>query len=208
MFRIILLLVAAIGGSLAPAWAGDAPRAAGRTIVVLGDSLSAAYGMRQQDGWVALLQGRVKPLDYSVANASISGETSAGGASRVERVLAESRPRLVIVALGSNDGLRGLPVETMKANLGRIVRTAQAAGARVLLVGSRMPPNYGPQYTSAFATAFDELAREFRTPLVPFLLEPIAARRELFQADNLHPTEAAQPLILENVWKVLQPMLR
>lgn len=189
-----------------PGGAGTA-RAADRTILVVGDSLSAAYNMRQQEGWVALLQGRVKPLDYSVVNASISGETSSGGASRIARALKDSRPALVIVALGSNDGLRGLPILQMKANLAKIISSAQEAKARVLLVGNRMPPNYGSQYTEAFARSFNELAQEFHIPLVPFQLEPIAARRELFQDDNLHPSAAAQPLILEHIWKALQPML-
>jgi acyl-CoA thioesterase-1 len=177
---------------------------------VYGDSLSAAYGLAQREGWVALLEERLRQgkFDYTVANASISGETSAGGASRIGESLARAKPAVVVVTLGSNDGLRGLPVAQMKANLGRIVKASQEARAKVLIVGSRMPPNYGPTYTRQFHEAFAELAKEHRTAYVPFLLDGVADRRELFQPDNLHPTAEAQPLILDNVWKGLAPLLR
>lgn len=178
-------------------------------ILVYGDSLSAAYGMSQASGWVNLLQERLrqKRIDYTVANASISGETSSGGASRIARALADHHPAILVLALGANDGLRGLPLEQMRENLAAIIGMAQKSGARVLLVGMRMPPNYGEKYTAGFERSFAQLAGRFRTPLVPFLLEGVSGRRELFQDDNLHPTAQAQPIILENVWKALAPML-
>jgi acyl-CoA thioesterase-1 len=189
---------------------GGAARAAQpQTLLVFGDSLAAAYGIAQARGWVALLAERLKRSrpDYSVVNASISGETTAGGAARFARALETHKPRIVILQLGANDGLRGLPVGEMKRNLGRMIEAAQNSGARVLLLGMRMPPNYGPDYTRAFENAFAEVAKQYRTALVPFLLEDIAQRDELFQPDRIHPTEAAQPLILERVWKALVPLL-
>ena len=180
------------------------------TVLVFGDSLSAAYGIGAREGWVTLLEERLKreKFDhYSVANASISGETTSGGAARIEEALARTRPVLVIVALGGNDGLRGLPVTQMKTNLTRIVEAAQRRGARVLLAGMRIPPNYGAQYTKEFEAAYAEIARRHKVPLVPFLLEGVGDRRELMQPDNIHPTAAAQPVILETVWKGLRPLL-
>jgi len=191
--------------------AGLAGRAnAGTILLVYGDSLSAAYGIAQKQGWVTLLEQRLrqKHLDYTVANASISGETSSGGASRIAATLAQHRPRIAILALGSNDGLRGLPVAQMRGNLGVIIRAAHKAGSRVLLVGMKMPPNYGPQYTREFEQAFAALAKQHKTAFVPFLLEGIAGKRDNFLDDNLHPTAQVQPIILENVWKGLQPLLR
>lgn len=178
--------------------------------MVFGDSLSAAYGIGAARGWVTLLAERLKRErpDYSVVNASISGETSAGGRSRIEAALARHRPAVVVVELGGNDGLRGLPVAQMQKNLGEIIERSQRAGARVLLVGMRMPPNYGPDYTAAFERAYRELARRHKTALVPFLLEDIAEKPEYFQPDRIHPTEAAQPLIAERVWRALQPLVR
>lgn len=183
---------------------------AGPAILVYGDSLSAAYGIRQKDGWVTLLQERLKQrrLDYTVVNASISGETSSGGASRIAGTLARHRPAIVIVALGSNDGLRGLPLKQMRENLAYILRAARRPGARVLLVGMKLPPNYGSQYTRDFEAVFVTLAREYRTALVPFVLEGVAGNRELFLDDNLHPTAQAQAIILENIWKELAPLLK
>jgi acyl-CoA thioesterase-1 len=178
-------------------------------ILVYGDSLSAAYGIAQARGWVSLLEERIRreKLDYSVVNASISGETTSGGLSRLRQALDEHRPAIVILELGANDGLRGLPVAEAKNNLAAMIRMAQKSRARVLLVGVRMPPNYGPDYTREFDGAFAELARRHRVALVPFLLEGIAERRELFQADGMHPTEAAQPVLLDNVWRKLGPMI-
>jgi acyl-CoA thioesterase-1 len=190
--------------------AASAASAAAGTVLVYGDSLSAAYGIGQKDGWVNLLGGRLQQRnrDYSVVNASISGETTAGGAARIEDALGRFKPDVIVVALGGNDGLRGLPVKEMKTNLGRIVRAAQSRGARVLVVGMRIPPNYGPKYTQAFFDAFAEVARETKSGYVPFMLEGVADNRELFLPDQIHPTAAAQPLMLDTVWKGLEPLLR
>jgi acyl-CoA thioesterase-1 len=192
--------------ALCAAW--SAVSAAAGTVLVYGDSLSAAYGISQKDGWVSLLGERLKSANYIVVNASISGETTAGGAARIDDALERFRPDVVVLALGGNDGLRGLPVAEMKANLRRIVRAAQARNARVLVVGMRIPPNYGRKYTEEFFQAFAEVASEQRTAYVPFLLDGIGERRELFQSDQIHPTEAAQPLMLETVWPRLQPLLK
>jgi acyl-CoA thioesterase-1 len=180
------------------------------TILVYGDSLSAAYGIGRKDGWVTLLEERLKQrrLDYSVVNASISGETTSGGAARIGDALARFQPDVVILALGANDGLRGLPVAEMKANLERIVRTAQARKARVLVAGMRMPPNNGAKYAQAFQQAFAEVAKERGTAYVPFLLDGVADKRELFLSDQIHPTAQAQPIILDTVWKGLEPLLK
>lgn len=179
------------------------------TLLVLGDSLSAAYGIGSKEGWVTLLEERLKQkrFDYSVVNASISGETTSGGATRIGEALERARPAIVIVALGGNDGLRGLSAAQMKANLSRIVEAAKSRGALVLLVGVRVPPNYGPRYVGEFKAAFIELAEHHRVPLVPYMLEGIGEQRELMQPDNIHPTAAAQPQILENIWPTLEPLL-
>ena len=178
-------------------------------MLVYGDSLSAAYGMPQQRGWVALLVERLKreSPDYSVVNASISGETTAGGLARIGKVLEREKPAVVIVELGANDGLRGLPVAAMVKNLGAIIEQSKRAGARVLLVGMRLPPNYGENYTRSFEHAYAELARRYHAVLLPFLLEGFADRIEWFQPDRIHPTEAAQPAVLNNVWTKLRPLL-
>jgi len=178
-------------------------------ILVFGDSLSAAYGIRQQDGWVALLQQRLQQrrLDYNVVNASISGETTSGGAARIDAALAQHKPAIVIIELGANDGLRGLPLKQMSDNLVKIIRASQKAGSRIVLVGMRMPPNYGAQYTDEFAKVFSDLAKQYKCALVPFLLDGVGNKRELVQDDNLHPTAAAQPVILETVWKGLRPVV-
>jgi len=177
---------------------------------VLGDSLSAAYGIAQARGWVALLGERLKRErpDYIVVNASISGDTSGGGASRIQKSLQQHKPAVLILELGGNDGMRGLPVAQMKQNLSRIIEQSQQAGARVVLVGMKLPPNYGPDYTQAFEAAYDELAKRHKTALVPFLLEDFAEKPELFQSDRIHPAEAAQPLMMERVWKTLRPLLK
>jgi acyl-CoA thioesterase-1 len=179
-------------------------------IVVYGDSLSAAYGISQQAGWVALLQQRLhaQGFDYNVVNASISGETSSGGAARIEDTLKRDPPTIFILELGANDGLRGLPIAQMKDNLTKILRSAQAHRAKVLLVGMRIPPNYGPQYAQAFEQSFADLAKKYKTAYVPFLLAQVADRRENFQTDNLHPTAAVQSKILDTVWQGLKPLLK
>jgi acyl-CoA thioesterase I len=184
--------------------------AAEKSILVLGDSLSAAYGLASTQGWVALLEERLQRerLDYSVVNASISGDTSAGGRARIDELLATHHPAVVIVELGGNDGLRGLPIAQLKANLGAIVERSQKAGARVLIVGMRMPPNYGPDYTQAFANAFADVAKRYRVALAPFILEGFGEKPESFQPDRIHPTAAVQPLILERIWRGLRPLLK
>ena len=180
------------------------------TILVLGDSLSAAYGLSPAQGWVALLQRKLNSEGrrWSVTNASISGETTAGGASRIAAELARHKPRVVVIALGANDGLRGLPPAQTRSNLDAMIRASQTAGARVLLVGMRLPPNLGPQYTQAFEAVFRELASQRKVPLLPFLLEPIARDRRNFQDDNLHPVAEAQPALLEHVYPALSPLLK
>jgi acyl-CoA thioesterase-1 len=184
--------------------------AAEKSILVFGDSLSAAYGISQARGWVALLAERLKRErpDYIVVNASISGETTGGGAARLGAALEKHRPRVVVLELGGNDGLRGLPVAQMKKNLAAMIQRAQKAGARVLLVGMKMPPNYGPDYAQAFESAFGELARQHRVALLPFLLDGIAEKPELFQPDRIHPTQEAQPVIEQRVWSALRPLLK
>ena len=180
------------------------------TILVVGDSLSAGYGLGTGQSWPSLLEKRLRNErpDYSVVNASISGDTTAGGRSRIGAALEQSRPAVVIIALGGNDGLRGLPVAAMRDNLSAMIVAARASRARVVLAGMKLPPNYGSDYTRAFEQSYAELARRHKTALVPFLLDGVGERRELFLPDNIHPTAEAQPLILDNVWKVLGPLLR
>ncbi len=181
-----------------------------RTLLVFGDSLSAAYGLRTDQGWVTLLQQRlqVQGYGYRVVNASVSGETSDGGRNRIARALTQHQPELVILELGANDGLRGLPVKEVRANLAQIIGEIRKSGARVLLVGILIPPNYGTQYTQAFAAIYQSLAKEQNVPQVPFLLDGIALNQQLMQADGLHPNAQGQPKVLENVWAHLQPLLR
>jgi acyl-CoA thioesterase-1 len=198
--RIAWLVLALLA---APAW-GRQP-----VILVMGDSLSSGYGLPQGTGWVDLLQRKLvaEKFDYRVVNASISGETTLGGRNRLEPALREHKPGIVLLALGANDGLRGQSIDSMRANLGAMARAGRNAGARVLLIGMRIPPNYGPQYTQKFHAAFAQVARAEKLPLVPFLLEGFADQRELFQADGIHPAPAAQPKILDNVWPRLKPLL-
>jgi acyl-CoA thioesterase-1 len=186
-----------------------AAQAAGN-ILVVGDSLSAGYGLGQNQSWPSLLEKRLRAqrLDYSVVNASISGDTTAGGRSRIGAALDQARPAVVIIALGGNDGLRGLPVAAMRENLDAMLGAARARKARVVLVGMKLPPNYGIDYTRAFERSYAELAKHHKASLVPFLLEGVAEKREFFQPDGIHPIAEAQPIILDNVWKVLKPLLR
>ena len=186
-----------------------APKAP-RTLLVMGDSLSAAYGLNASQGWVALTADRIGKTHpgWNVVNASISGETTAGGAARIAAELKRHQPTVVVIELGANDGLRGLPLAQSHSNLEKMIKTSQAAGAKVLLVGMRMPPNYGREYTQGFERNYSELARTHRTALLPFLLEPIASDRGAFQADNLHPVAAAQPKLRDHVWKALSPLLK
>nr|WP_201295553.1 arylesterase [Luteimonas sp. 9C] len=199
------VLAQAQSASPAPAPGGDA-----KTVLVMGDSLSAGYGMSASEGWVSLLQQRLQrdAPGWRVVNASISGETSAGGASRIAKAVVREQPDIVIIALGANDGLRGLPLADARRNLARMIGASQHVGARVLLVGMRMPPNLGADYTRGFEDNYRLLAKTFETALLPFLLEPIASDRANFQDDNLHPTAAVQPQLLDHVWPALQPLLR
>jgi acyl-CoA thioesterase-1 len=183
--------------------------ASDRTILVFGDSLSAALGLRPEQGWVELLARRLQSqgYGYEVVNASVSGETSGGGLQRLPRALELHHPQIVILELGANDGLRGLPVDAMRANLEQMVHLAQAAGARVLLLGIRIPPNYGPRYGDQFAAAYPAIAEQHHLPLVPFLLQDVALDPHLMQDDGLHPNAAGEPKVLENVWPHLKPLL-
>jgi acyl-CoA thioesterase-1 len=213
LIRSGLASVAALLVCLAPAASQGSPAAdkgkGGPVLLVLGDSLSAEYGLSRGTGWVQLLADRLRDSgsDYRVVNASISGETTSGGLTRLPALLKEHRPRVVVLELGANDGLRGLPLAVMRDNLQAMIRQAQAAGAKVLLVGVRVPPNYGREYAERFAGTFAALARELKVPLVPFLLDGFAESFELFQADRIHPTAEAQPRMLDNVWPVLRPLL-
>jgi acyl-CoA thioesterase-1 len=180
-------------------------------ILVFGDSISAGYGLaRVEQGWVALLQTRLKDQEYGyqVVNASVSGETTAGGLARLPRALMLHQPKIVILELGGNDGLRALPIAQMRANLVRMVDLASAAGAKIVLLGMRMPPNYGPEYTEQFRLCFSDLARDKKLSLVPFLLNDIALVPDLMQADGFHPNALGQPKLLANVWPSLKPLLR
>jgi acyl-CoA thioesterase-1 len=180
-------------------------------ILVFGDSISAGYGLaRVEQGWVALLQTRLKEQEYGyqVVNASVSGETTAGGLARLPRALMLHQPKIVILELGGNDGLRALPIAQMRANLVHMIDLSTAAGAKVLLLGMRMPPNYGPDFTEQFRSCYSDVARDKKLPLVPFLLKDIALSPNLMQADGIHPNELGQPQLLANVWPSLQPLLR
>ncbi|MEO3712986.1 arylesterase [Roseateles flavus] len=197
-----------LGLLLAPALA----RATKRKILVLGDSLSAEYGLARGSGWVALLEARLKAQqrELEVVNASISGETTSGGRSRLPALLSKEQPSLVIIELGGNDALRGLPVGMTRDNLRAMVQACKKAGARVLLVGMEMPPNYGAAYGRDFADSFETVARDEKVGLVPFLLAGVADRPDAeawFQADRIHPLAKAHPLMLEQVWKGLAPLL-
>ncbi len=179
------------------------------TLLVVGDSISAAFGLDSRQGWVALLENRLKEegFEHSVVNASISGDTSAGGAARLSALLAEHKPELVIIELGGNDGLRGQPPAQLQQNLASMIDASQASGAEVLLLGMRLPPNYGARYTSAFAQVFADLAERKQVPLVPFFLEGVGGVPGMMQADGIHPTQDAQAVLLDNVWPTLEPML-
>lgn len=179
-------------------------------LVVFGDSLSAGYGLPYGKGWVDLLADRLRSekLEYRVVNASLSGETTLGGLNRLPNVLAQHRPEVVVIELGGNDGLRGLSLEATRSNLTAMVDLTRKATARPLLVGMQLPPNYGTAYTKKFQALFEEVARDEKASLVGFMLAGFGERREYFQADGIHPTVDAQPLILENIWPVLRPLLK
>jgi acyl-CoA thioesterase-1 len=194
----------------APATAPSSATA--KTILVLGDSLSAEYGLARGSGWVALLEQRLqghKP-PYAVVNASISGDTTSGGVSRLPRLLAQYKPAVVVVELGANDALRGLPLKQTETNLDQLAQAAQQAGAKVLLVGQQVPPNYGADYNQRFAAAYQNVAKARKAALVPFFLKGVADQPDalkLFQADRIHPVAAAHPQLLDNVWAELKKLL-
>lgn len=186
-----------------------AQNAAAGTILIVGDSISAAFGLDTRVGWVALLEQRLKQQGYDdkVINASISGDTSAGGLVRLPALLAAHKPEVVIVELGGNDGLRGQQPAQLKQNLAGMIAASQNAGAKVLLLGMQLPPNYGARYTQAFAKVYDELAHEKQVALVPFFLQGVGGNPQLMQADGIHPAADAQGLLLENVWPALKALL-
>ncbi len=203
MKRLLALFVLIVASASAHA---EAP-----VILVFGDSISAGYGLpRVEQGWVELLKTRLKTqgYGYQVINASVSGETTAGGLARLPRALELHRPSIVVLELGGNDGLRALPIAQLRANLTQMLTLASGAGAKVLILGMRMPPNYGPQYTAQFAMVFSDLAREKHVPSVPFLLTDIALSPSLLQGDDIHPNALGQPILLDNVWRALKPLLR
>ncbi len=203
-----MLVAAQSAHGTAPAGAAK-PAASPPTILVLGDSISAAYGIRVEEGWVALLQKKLKSQGYGyrVINASVSGETTGGGAARLSRALELHRPAVVILELGGNDGLRGLQLAEVRNNLDSMIRKSRAARARVVLVGMRIPPNYGPAYTREFQSLYADLARRHALPLVPFFMERVLRAPEMMQDDGIHPAAPAQPVLLDTLWPMLQPLL-
>ncbi|MBA1202005.1 arylesterase [Pseudomonas capeferrum] len=186
-----------------------AQSAAAGTLLVVGDSISAGFGLDTRQGWVALLQERLRKEGYDgeVVNASISGDTSAGGQARLPALLAAHKPTLVVLELGGNDGLRGQPPQQLQQNLASMIDLSREAGAQVLLLGMRLPPNYGVRYTTAFANVFERLAAEKQVPLVPFFLEGVGGVPALMQADGIHPARGAQARLLENAWPAIKPLL-
>jgi len=200
LFVLVVLWLAAVSAN-----------AATPVILVFGDSISAGYGLpRVEQGWAALLQAKLKQegYGYEVVNASVSGETTAGGLARLPRALNLHHPAVVLLELGGNDGLRALPVAQMRENLARMAELAATAGAKVLLLGMRIPPNYGPEYTAEFSRVYADLARDQKLPVVSFLLNGIAQKPDLMQADGIHPNQAGQPKLLDAVWPALQPLLQ
>jgi len=191
------------------AWSSEA-MAENPKILIYGDSLSAAYGIPQQQGWATLLQKKLNSqhYHYDVINASISGETTSSGLSRLTSTLAETKATIIILELGANDGLRGLPLKEMSANLSAMIKQSKKAGAKVLLLGIKIPPNYGPKYTESFSQIYTKLSKKHRVPLVPFMLENVAAKPQLIQEDGLHPNALGQPIVLENIWPHLQLLLK
>lgn len=203
--RVILsLLLSFIGLNSPIAFATQPP-----VLLILGDSLSAGYGMDREQSWVSLLDTRLTEGGYSyrIFNSSISGDTSQGGLARIPRLLERYQPEIVIIELGANDGLRGISPAVTRDNLTRMIQQSQRSGARVLLAGIKLPPNYGAVFLRQFESIYSDLADEFDTLLVPFFMEGVALRPDLLQADNIHPNEKGQPVLLDNVWKVLKPAL-
>ena len=205
---VIAKVLALLLLTVSAAAAGETPIDA-KTILVVGDSISAGYGIQRSDGWVALLQTRVvaRRPPYTVVNASISGDTTAAGLARLPRALELHKPAIVVIELGGNDALRGYPVERIEQNLDAMIDLAKSAGAAVLLLGMEIPPNYGARYTQAFHALFADVAARTRVAFVPFLLDGVATDDGLMQADGIHPTAAAQARLLDNVWRGLEPLL-
>ena len=195
---------------IALAWFTTCAYSASKTVLVLGDSLSAEYGLVRGTGWVALLQARLQAQknDTVVINASITGDTTSGGKARLPSLLNQHHPAVVVIELGGNDGLRGLSLAATEANLRAMIVASQRTKAKVLLLGMQLPPNYGPDYTQQFHALYARLAKENQSSLVPFLLEGVADQPQLFQADRIHPIAAAHPIILDNVWPGLKPLLK
>jgi len=181
-----------------------------KSLLVLGDSLSAEYGLARGTGWVALMEQRIqeKKLSVTVTNASISGDTTSGGLARLPALLKKYQPNVVIIELGGNDGLRGLPLSASEQNFRAMISACQEAKAKVVLVGMQIPPNYGKTYTDQFTGMYGKIAKELKLPLVPFLLEGVADKPELFQADHIHLIAAAHPRMLDNVWPVVLPLIK
>ncbi len=210
----VRLVSAAAFASAVPAWAQSSKKPAAQPrIVVLGDSLSAEYGLVRGSGWVALLEKRLSAEKIAawVINASISGDTTSGGRARLGALLKQHRPTVLVIELGGNDALRGLPLKNTQDNLSAMAQAAQKAGAKVLLLGMQVPPNYGRQYAEQFAQLFVSVAQKNKTALVPFLLKGVADRQDAtawFQADGIHPLAKAHPQMLDNVWPALRPLLR
>jgi acyl-CoA thioesterase-1 len=208
--RVLAVLAAgAIAALSTVSTARAAPSSTKPTILVFGDSISAGYGLARDEGWVTLLQQRLaaEHFDYAISNASISGETTSGGVARIDEALGRVRPAVVIIELGGNDALRGLSLDATRTNLETIVTRSQAAHAKVLIVGMQIPPNYGKPFADRFAALFRDAASKTHSPLVPFFFAGFADRRELFQADGIHPTAPAQARLLDNVWPTLVPLL-
>jgi acyl-CoA thioesterase-1 len=205
MLGILKKLTVAASLVLASASAYSAPK----TVLVVGDSLSAEYGLTRGAGWVALLEQKLKAskIDANIVNASISGETTSGGRARLPALLNQHKPQLVVIELGANDGLRGLPVPAAESNLRQMITMSQQKGAKVMLVGMRMPPNYGRAYTERFFGMFNTLSKEYKAPLVPFMLEGVADKPALFQADRLHPNAQAHPIILNTIWPTFSTLI-
>jgi acyl-CoA thioesterase-1 len=203
--RVILSLLLSIVSLIPPIAGATEPP----VLLILGDSLSAGYGMDREQSWVNLLDNRLKEGGYSyrIFNSSISGDTTQGGLARLPRLLDRYRPVIVMLELGANDGLRGINPDITRENLERMIQQSQDNGARVLLAGIKLPPNYGSAYLQQFESIYGDLAKEFDTLLVPFFMEGVALRPDLLQADNIHPNEKGQPVLLDNVWKVLEPAL-
>ncbi len=213
-FLFLLVALLCIGSPSTTAAGGSssvAAQASGPPVVlVLGDSLSAEYGLERSSGWVGLLAARLQAerYDYRIVNASISGETTSGGLARIDELLTRERPAIVIVELGGNDALRGLPIAAAQHNLESIVERSRRVPAAVLLIGMQVPPNYGKAYADRFAAMYADTAKKYRTALTPFFFEGFAERLELFQPDRIHPTAAAQGRLLDNAWPALAPLLK